>query len=714
MAVLLHIDLAVAGGADVLDDLAALTDHVLDLIGGDHHAEHLGSPAAQLLTGLCDHGLDDLVQDVQAALAALLKGLGNDIVSQAVDLDVHLDGSDALAGAAHLEVHIAVEILHALNVQHGHPAVALGDQAAGDAGNRCLDGHTGIHQSQGGTADGSLRGGAVGAQDLRDTADGVGELLQRGQHGNQSALCQCAVADLAAAGAAGCAGLADRIRREVIVMDVTLGLLVGQIVHQLVVLGAAQGAGGQHLGLAAGEHTGAVDPGQDAHFGSQRADLVDAAAIHALALIQQPAADNVLLHLVADKVEICVRQVGVLLSDLVHDGQQGSIPHILVVGIHGGLEVVQILVLDGVEHVHIQTHHLEVDLRLAALCNDAVDEGDDLLDLNVGGLDGIEHGVLVHLVGTGLDHHDLVHGGGNGQGQVAHLALLLGGVQDDLAVHQAHLNTADGAVPGDLRHSGDQRRTDHTGDLRAAIGVQAHHGHGDADIVAHLLGEQRAHGAVHHAAGQDGALTGAALTAHKAAGDAACGVELFLILHVQGEEIHTFAGLGAHHNVAQHAGLAVADQGACVGQAAHLAHLDLERTASQRGLVDLEVFKGLFAGTKFNCHLVLPPLSFCGLSSYLPKGSGQRIIAIKPTPVPFTAQALDLLLQRAAAACCSSKKSKGQAPQCGTCPLFSITYADPGLRSEHGNARCPSSGGRPADCGGGQPSSSDHGGCGDR
>ena len=212
------------------------------------------------------------------------------------------------------------------------------------------------------------------------------------------------------------------------------------------------------------------------------------------------------------------------------------------------------------EHVHIQTHHLEIDLRLAALSNNAVDEGDDLLDLNMG------------LVGTGLDHHDLVHGGGNGQGQVAHLALFLGGVQDDLAVHQAHLNTADGAVPGDLRHSGDQRRTDHTGDLRAAIGVQAHHGHGDADIVAHLLGEQRAH------------------------------VELFLILHVQGEEIHTFAGLGAHHNVAQHAGLAVADQGACVGQAAHLAHLDLERTASQRGLVDLEVFKGLFAGTKFNCH----------------------------------------------------------------------------------------------------------------
>ena len=55
-------------------------------------------------------------------------------------------------------------------------------------------------------------------------------------------------------------------------------------------------------------------------------------------------------------------------------------------------------------------------------------------------LDGVQHGVLIDLIGTGLDHDDLVHGGGDGQGQVALLALLLGGVQDDLAVHQTHLH----------------------------------------------------------------------------------------------------------------------------------------------------------------------------------------------------------------------------------------------------------------------------------
>ena len=38
----------------------------------------------------------------------------------------------------------------------------------------------------------------------------------------------------------------------------------------------------QHLGLAAGEHAGAVYAGQQAHFGGQRADLVHAAAVHAL------------------------------------------------------------------------------------------------------------------------------------------------------------------------------------------------------------------------------------------------------------------------------------------------------------------------------------------------------------------------------------------------------------------------------------------------
>ncbi len=86
------------------------------------------------------HGQHDLIQDVAAGLVGLVEGFLDDVVGQAVVLEVHLDGGDALPGAADLEVHLAVEVLHALNVEHGHPAVALGDQAAGDAGTGALMG----------------------------------------------------------------------------------------------------------------------------------------------------------------------------------------------------------------------------------------------------------------------------------------------------------------------------------------------------------------------------------------------------------------------------------------------------------------------------------------------------------------------------------------------------------------------------------------------
>ena len=135
-------------------------------------------------------------------------------MGQAVVLQVHLDGGDAGLGAGHLEVHLAVEVLHALDVDEGvEAAVVVLDQAAGNAGHGGLDGHTGVHQSQSGAADGALRGGTVGGQHLRHHADGVGELLHGGEHGLQRTLGQSAVAVLAAVGGAGGPGLAGGVGR---------------------------------------------------------------------------------------------------------------------------------------------------------------------------------------------------------------------------------------------------------------------------------------------------------------------------------------------------------------------------------------------------------------------------------------------------------------------------------------------------------------------
>src|SRR5699024_28022 len=115
VAVLLDVDLAVAVGADLLDDLAALADDVLDLIHGDDHAEHLGRVLGKLGTRRGDAGLDDLIEDIQAAFAAFFQRVLDDLIGQAVDFDVHLDGGDTAAGAADLEVHVAVEVLDALD-----------------------------------------------------------------------------------------------------------------------------------------------------------------------------------------------------------------------------------------------------------------------------------------------------------------------------------------------------------------------------------------------------------------------------------------------------------------------------------------------------------------------------------------------------------------------------------------------------------------------
>ena len=64
------------------------------------------------------------------ASRVIFQGLLDDLVGQAVVLQVHLDGGDAGLGASHLEVHLAVEVLHALDVDEGgEAAVVVLDQA---------------------------------------------------------------------------------------------------------------------------------------------------------------------------------------------------------------------------------------------------------------------------------------------------------------------------------------------------------------------------------------------------------------------------------------------------------------------------------------------------------------------------------------------------------------------------------------------------------
>ncbi len=226
-----------------------------------------------------------------------------------------------------------------------------------------------------------------------------------------------------------------------------------------------------------------------------------------------------------------------------------------------------------------------VELGLADLGDHAVDELDLLLVLVVGKLDRLVHGVVIDLVRAGLDHDDLLAGGNDRDVEIRNLALLGVGVEHELAVHKADLQRADGAVPGDIGDGESGGGADQGCDLGRAVVIDAHDRRHDGHVVAEVIGEQRADGAVDDAGGQDALLAGTALAAVERAGDAADGVELFLKVNGEGEEIDAVARTGGSRGADQHAGVAVADHDGGVGELGELADLEREGAAGELHLV---------------------------------------------------------------------------------------------------------------------------------
>src|SRR6185436_15076910 len=107
LAVVLDLDLAAGLVDDAADGLATGADDVADLVDRDldhvqprRETRHLGARGAD--------GRLHLAEDVQPSVTGLLERHLHDLARDAGDLDVHLQGGDAVAGAGDLEVHVAV------------------------------------------------------------------------------------------------------------------------------------------------------------------------------------------------------------------------------------------------------------------------------------------------------------------------------------------------------------------------------------------------------------------------------------------------------------------------------------------------------------------------------------------------------------------------------------------------------------------------------
>ena len=234
---------------------------------------------------------------------------------------------------------------------------------------------------------------------------------------------------------------------------------------------------------------------------------------------------------------------------------------------------------------------LILELGLADLVLDGLDERADLLELLVRLHQRIEHAVLGHLLGARLDHNDLVLGRAQGDVHIRHLALLAGRVDDGLAVHDADLAAGYHIVKRDVRDRNRDGRAQQGDDLGGVVIVVLQHGADDGNVVAEILGEQRAHRAVDLAGGQDRLFGGTALAAHEAARDAADRIQALLKVDREREEVDAVARLGGRGRRDEDCGVAVAHQARAVGELRELAGVDGQLAAGDLGLKNAMVFE---------------------------------------------------------------------------------------------------------------------------
>ena len=198
--------------------------------------------------------------------------------------------------------------------------------------------------------------------------------------------------------------------------------------------------------------------------------------------------------------------------------------------------------------------------------------------------DGVVHLVVGNAVGARFDHRNALAGGSDGGRHPGNLSLLLGGVDDILAVNHADGTTRDGSVPRNVGNGDCDGRADHRHYFGLAVRVNAHNGADDGNVVSHALVEQRTDRTVNYAAGEDRMLRGSSLSFEIGAGNSADGVELLLVVNGKREEIHTLSGLCGCGYGAVYNGVAVGDKAGAVGELRHFAGLDLEGSACKFGL----------------------------------------------------------------------------------------------------------------------------------
>ena len=235
------------------------------------------------------------LEDLQAGHLGLVERGGQHVGGDAVDLRVELQGGDRVGGAGDLEVHVAERVLGTEDVGERRVLAVGVDEAHGDAGDRRLDRHAGVHQRQAGRrtptpsrssrwSSAPRRRGAACRRTPPGSARPAGSPGRRGRRGrSRGASANRRGRSRRWPTAACCSGAGSA--------SCVSGLSVSS---SWFMRGMASVHTFEHLGLAALEQAGAVRRRQHADLGRHRAQVGDAAAVDAQALVDDALADELL------------------------------------------------------------------------------------------------------------------------------------------------------------------------------------------------------------------------------------------------------------------------------------------------------------------------------------------------------------------------------------------------------------------------------------
>jgi hypothetical protein len=391
------------------------------------------------------------------------------------------------------------------------------------------------------------------------------------------------VADLPAAGAAEGTDLADAVGREIVVEHEALPRLPFQLLDALLVHLGAQRGDHERLGLAAREERRAVRARKRADLAGDGADVVEAAAVRTLVLLDDHVADVVLLqlvqHLAHQLARAGVRRF-VLRDRLVAERVQGILPRVLLrraVRLAGAIAV---LGGDLLRQRLVALREREDALGLPDPFAQVVLHAVQLPDRLVRELQCLDDLALLHLAGARLHHHDVGVGGRDHQVERGLVQLGESGVQDHLPLDQPHADRGDRLGEGNVGDHERGRRAGDAEDVGVVQLVRAEDRAHDLDLVPVAVREERTERAVDEAAGEDLLLRRPPFPLEEAAGNAPRGVGLFPVFDAEREEVLLDRVLAGDRG-AEHHGLAVLDPRGTRSLLGHLADLDAVRAAAK-------------------------------------------------------------------------------------------------------------------------------------